>query len=214
MDRNQTRMNFARLARDYVSQRHHLKECLRRGLVNHSALAREVCDFAKTDRFDAVLIACRRLASRLKSQVSEGKRIRQLLKQARIELKNRVVVVVIEKPRDYERLYLLQKSIKKERGDFNIIEGAHAIVIISEQKFLASIREAFRTGILKITQALAQISMTFDEKIESTPGVVAQIYGLLADNGINVLEEMSSWIELMIVVDEKEAVQAMKILSF
>jgi aspartokinase len=207
-------MNIAGLTREYISQHHHLKECLRLGLINYSALAREVCSYAGTDRFDAVLVACRRLASRIKGQDSEGKRIRQLLKQSRIELKNRIVVVVIEKPRDYERLYQVQKSIKKERGDFHIIEGAHAIVIISEQKFLPLIRETFRSVILKTTQGLAQISMAFDEKIESTPGVVAQIYGLLADNGINVLEEMSSWIELMIVVDEKEAVRAMQVLSF
>lgn len=206
-------MNISRLSKDYIAQHHSLKECLRRGLINYSALAREICDSSGIKQFDAVLVACRRLASRLKSQTSEAKRIRALLRQARLELKNRIAVAIIEKPRDFERLYLLQKSIKKQRGDFNIIEGSHAIVVISEEKFLPEIKDTFRGGILKLTQGLAQISMSFDEKIESTPGVVAQIYGLLADSGINVLEEMSSWIELMIVVEEKDAVKAIQVLG-
>jgi aspartokinase len=55
--------------------------------------------------------------------------------------------------------------------------------------------------------------MVFDERIETTPGVVSFIYGLLSDNGINVQEEMSCWTDLMIIIDEKNAAKAMRVLS-
>ena len=51
-------------------------------------------------------------------------------------------------------------------------------------------------------------------KIETTSGVVNYIYGLLADKGVNVLEEMSCWTDLMIILEEKDLSKAMAVLSF
>jgi aspartokinase len=55
--------------------------------------------------------------------------------------------------------------------------------------------------------------MTFDERLETTPGVVSFIYGLLAEHGINVVEEMSCWTELMLVVAEEDAARTIRLLN-
>ena len=59
-----------------------------------------------------------------------------------------------------------------------------------------------------VTEAVA-----FDEKIETTPGVVSFIYGLLADNSNNVWEEMSCWTDFMVIIEQKDAARAMRVLS-
>lgn len=206
-------MSVNRLAQQYISLNPSIKDCLKRGLINYSALAREICRTRETKKFDAALVACRRLANRLKDQSPGDRRAIALIDRAKLTLKNKVITAIVEKPKDYERLYSLQKSVKTQRGDFTIIEGADALVIVSSQEFASEIKDAFKSRILKMSTGLAQISMVFSEKLETTPGVVSFVYGLLAENNINVLEEMSCWTELMLIIDQSDTAKAMRILS-
>ncbi|MBX7137123.1 MAG: hypothetical protein K1X83_03995 [Oligoflexia bacterium] len=206
-------MNVTRFTHRYIAERPSIKDCMRRGLINYSALSREICDNEGIERFDAVLMACRRYFNRIKDQQSQERKITQLVKQAKIRLKNKITVAILEKPRDFERLYALQKQIRSERGDFNLVEGEEAVTVIFNQDYEAEIRESFKGRIKKVVGDLAQITMIFNEKIETTSGVVSFIYGLLADNEVNVREEMSCWTDLMMVIDEKDASKAMRVLS-
>ena len=206
-------MSVTRLVQQFIAQRPSVKDCLRLGLVNYSALAREICKASGSKQFEAALVACRRYASRVKDQQTHEKRILSLVAKAKVRLTNRVSVVIVDKPRDYERLYELQKSVKKQRGEFSLIEGGDSIIIVSSDEFADEIQETFRSKIRKQANGLVQILMSFDERIETTPGVVAFVFGLLAENSINVLEEMSCWTDLMMIIDEQDAAKAMKVLS-
>lgn len=206
-------MSVTRLTQNYIAEHPSIKDCLRRGFINYSALSREVCSHYGIDRFDAVLVACRRIYKKIRSQAPQEKRIVNLIKRAKLRSRNKIMVGIIEKPRDYERLYTLQRDIKRQRGDFHLVEGEEAITIISNSEYAPDLRDAFKGRILKLTLDLTQITMIFDERIESTPGVVSYIYGLLSDHGINVQEEMSCWTDLIIVIDESDASKAMRVLS-
>jgi len=206
-------MSITRLTHRYIAEHVSIKDCLRKGLINYSALSREICRHYGLDRFDAVLIACRRHYQKIKAQGTQEKRIIGLLKRARIQMKNKVVTIIIEKPRDFERLYQLQTEIKRDRGDFHLIEGEETVMIISNSDYIEEFRSTFRGKIVKLSLNLAQITMVFDEKIETTPGVVSFIYGLLADNEINVREEMSCWTDLIMILEETDAARAMRVLS-
>jgi hypothetical protein len=201
------------LTQHFISEHPSIKDCLRRGLVNYSALARLICETLGTDRFDAVLMACRRQHAMIKDQMTQEKKVRALLKRAKIRLRNKMMVAIVEKPTDFERVYDLQKRIKRDRGDFHLIEGEEVLTLISNSDYVSDLKEAFRGKIKKVTEDLAQLTMVFDEKIETTPGVVSFIYGLLADNSINVWEEMSCWTDLMVIIEEKDAARAMHVLS-
>jgi aspartokinase len=149
----------------------------------------------------------------IKDQMTQEKKVRALLKRAKIRLRNKMMVAIVEKPTDFERVYDLQKRIKRDRGDFHLIEGEEVLTLISNSDYVSDLKEAFRGKIKKVTEDLAQLTMVFDEKIETTPGVVSFIYGLLADNSINVWEEMSCWTDLMVIIEEKDAARAMHVLS-
>jgi len=206
-------MSITRLTQRYISERPSVRDCLKRGLINYSALTREICKEVGMSRFDAVLIACRRYYQRLKDKESLETKVRALLKTTKMRTRNRIVVAIVEKPRDFERLHRLQKVVRQERGDFNLIEGDQAVVVITNTEYVEEIRDAFKGRIKKLTTDLVQISMTFDERLETTPGVVSFIYGLLAEHGINVVEEMSCWTELMLVVAEEDAARSIRLLN-
>ena len=206
-------MNAAEITNRYITERPSVKDCLKRGLINYSALAREICNQNSISQFDAVLVACRRYLARVRSQAAHEKRIMELIWRAKVRLRNKIAVAIVEKPRDYDRLFKMQKEIKAERGDFNLIEGEDSLTLVTNIEYLGMIREVFKGRIKNITEDLVLITMVFDDKIEVVSGVVAFIYSLLAENGINLREEMSCWTDLMMVVDETDAAKAMRVLS-
>ncbi len=206
-------MSITSQTQKYISEHPSVKDSLRKGIVNYSALAREICTRLQIKNFDAVLVACRRYSGRVRSQPVQEKRITQLIKEARIQLQNKMVIAIIEKPRDFERLYHLQKEIKRDKGDFHLMEGQDVVTVISNAEYESQIRAELRGKLLKFLDDMAQITMVFDEKIETTPGVVSFVYGLLADHGVNVREEMSCWTDLIIMLAEEDAAKAMRVLS-
>jgi len=206
-------MNITKLTEKYISDNPSIKDCVIKGIINYSALTREICDYHIIDKFDAVLIACRRYYWKIKKQDKHEKKIMDLVKNVKLRIRNKIIVAIIEKPRDMEKIYLFQKKVKKKKGDFNLIEGEDTITIITNKNYLDEIKELFKLKLIKINENLVQITMIFDEKIETTAGVVAYVYTLLAEKGINIYEEISCWTDLMVIIDEKDLVKAMDVLS-
>ena len=207
-------MNITKLTERYISEHPSIKDCLKKDLVNYSALSREICDKLNIKKFDAVLIACRRYFWKVRQEKLHEEEILALLKNCKIRIRNKIIVAIIEKPRDFEIFSGLQKKIKKEKGDFNLMEGEEVVTVVTNSQYLKNIKDLFKAKIIKSTENLVQITLIFDEKIETISGVVSYIYSLLAENGINILEEMSCWTDLMIVIDEKDMASAVKVLSF
>lgn len=206
-------MNVTKLTEKYISQHPSIKDCIVKDIINYSALAREICDFYKLEKFDAVLIACRRYFYKLDKNIHE-KKIIELVKNTKLLVRNKIIVAIMDKPKDLVRIYNFQKQVNKEKGDFNFIEGENVITIITNSKYEDLINSEFKTWLIQIEKNLVQITMLFSPEIEITSGVVNYVYGLLADNNINVLEEMSCWTDLMIVLDEKDLAKAMAVLNF
>ncbi len=206
-------MSATKLAQQYILGHPSVRDCIKLGLINYSALSREICKANRIRSFDAVLVACRRQSGKIKNTETQQSRILSLVNDARLKLTNRMLVAIAEKPRDFERVYELQREIRRVRGEFRLIEGGDWITIISEEKFEAEIKEVFKGRLLRLSTGLAQLVLSFDERIEVTPGVVSFVYGRLAENGINVLEEMSCWTDLLLVLAEQDAAKALKVLD-
>jgi hypothetical protein len=206
-------MNITRLTQHYIREHPSVADCLDRGLVNYSALAREICQELSVNAFDAVLIACRRYHARHKQQNMHEKNITSLLKNAKVRVRNRIAVAIVEKEKMLERALGIQKLVRKQRGDFNLIEGEEVFTIVTNVEYLPVIRDTFGPKVLKITRDLVQITMVFHEKIEAISGVVSHIYRLFAESNINIREEMSCWTDVMVVIDDKDLAKAMQVLS-
>lgn len=206
-------MSVTRATQRYIAAHPSVKDCLKNGLINYSALSRAICREEKIKKFDAVLVACRRYASKVKLQPTHERKIVSLIRKARIRMVNKVIVAIIDKLRDAERIYALERELKERGSEFQFVDGEEALVVIASSDCEAAIREAFRARVRKVSRGLVRISMSLDQRLETTPGVVAFIYGRLAEHGINVLEEMSCWTDLMIVIAEEDAAKAMLVLG-
>ena len=57
------------------------------------------------------------------------------------------------------------------------------------------------------------IVMHSPEELEATPGVVAFLTTLLAEQNVNIVEFISCWTETIIVVEKKDSLKAYEVLS-
>ncbi|NTV23224.1 MAG: hypothetical protein HGA85_02505 [Nanoarchaeota archaeon] len=206
-------MNITKLVWAYIAERPSIRDCMKKGLVNHSELARQICEHHKMDKFDACLIACRRYAEKEAPKIDNENSIRDLMKTSKLRVRNKIMVAIIEKPRDMESVLVFEKNIRKKRGDINIIEGEDVVTVITNETYSDEVKEYFKSRVIRVTKGLAQVNMVFDERIESTSGVVSHVYSLLSEYGINILEEMSCWTDLMLIIDEKDLAKSVNCLS-
>lgn len=210
-------MNISHVTWKFINENPQIKYCLRKGLINYSSLSRIICSELNLDKkkhFDAILIACRRHHSKLKKEKEHEKKISEILKGSKLEVKNKIVVFIIEKDVYFGNITELHKDIKKQTEVFHIIEGSNTITLITTDEFTSKVEKLFKNKIIKVTKNLAEIILKSSEAVEDTPGVVAYLTSLLASNNINILETMSTWTDTLFVIEEKDIAKMMEVLRF
>jgi len=210
-------MNITKTTEDYINEHPSIKDCVRKGMINYSALTRKIASDMELDlkkNFDAILIACRRYYNKVRKEKVLEDKILDILRQSKLEVKNKIVVVLVEKDVYYGHLLELQKEVKKKAELFHIIEGSSTMTVITSHEFLGDIKKLLRNKIMKITENLAEVTLKSSEDMEDTPGVVAYLATLLAENGINIIETMSTWTDTLFVIAEKDIAKVMELLRF
>ncbi len=209
-------MNITKTTEEYIRLRPSIMDCLKKDTINFSRLSREIIKEYKlkeTD-FDAVLIACRRLRDKLKKKQSFEKPIIEILKKTKIEVKNKVCVITLNREINFNILTDIGKEIKKNNEVFLLIEGTNVITMITSEEFIPLIKKQLNTKIIKINKDLIKIILKSSEDIENTPGVVSYLYSLFGEFGINIIETMSCWTDTIFVLEEKDLTKTMEILKF
>ncbi len=206
-------MNITKTVENYIREHPSINDNLKKGLINYSSLARKIGKELTIKKFDAILIACRRYAEKLKTQRTREKEILDILKKSKFEVKNRVIAVVLEPNIYFDDLIELQKNIKKQSGVLHFVQGSSSITIITSFEFLPEIKDYFKSKIVKINQNLVEIILISSEKLEDTPGVMSYLYSLFAENDINIVETMSCYTDTLFLINEHELAKALKILN-
>ena len=163
---------------------------------------------------EAILIAARRFKDKIKKEAVQEKEISKLLKNTEFEIKTKTIVVVIEKTLFPDGLIELEKEIKKQKGLFHAVEGVKAITIITSEKYLGEIKKTFKHNVLKVMTGMVSIILQSTPEIETTPGVMAYLYGLIGGNGINIYETLSCWTDTIFVIKEEDLGKVMDVLKF
>ena len=209
--------NITKLTEQYIAEHPSVKDCLKKGLINYSSLTRKLCkdlDLDLKKNFDAILIACRRYHRKISKETVLENKIIKILADSKLEVKNKIVVVLVEKDIYYGHIIELHKEIKKKSELFHIIEGSNTITIVTSHEFLAIVKKLFKNKIIKVTENLAEVTLKSSEDLEETPGVIAYLSTLLAENGINIIETMSTWTDTLFVISEKDIAKVMGLLRF
>ncbi len=210
-------VNVTKLTEDYISEHPYVKDCLKKDLINYSSLTRQICSDLELNlkkNFDAVLIACRRYFRKIKSEATTEKKIVDILKGSKIEVKNKINSIILEKNIVFANLLELEKEAKKFLETFHIIEGTASITIITTDDFSKKVKQVFRNKVIKEYPNLVEVILKSPREIVTTAGVISYIYSLLGENDINVVDTLSSWTDTIFLVEEKDLSRVMEFLRF
>ncbi len=188
-----------------------IRSGMARGLVNVRALARYIQEEARRDgeelSLEAIIGSIRRypVEQRWSSQRDLGKLFRKLT------MRNKIVdVAILNDPEITAALGKFASMIDYSRGEtFRLVSGVEAIRVVIDEKNLDRMKTIIpKKNIPKISTGLAEIIVSMHEAAGTTPGVVSTVTTELAMHGINMIEFMSCVPELIIVVDEKDALRS------
>jgi hypothetical protein len=188
-----------------------IRSGMARGLLNVRALARYIQEEARRDgeelSLEAIIGSIRRypMEQRWSSQQNLGKLFRKLT------MRNKIVdVAILNDPEITAALGKFASMIDYSLGEtFRLVSGVEAIRVVIDEKNLEKMKSIIpKKNIPKISTGLAEIIVSMYDVADTTPGVVSTVTTELAMQGINMIEFMSCVPELIIVVDEKDALRS------
>ena len=205
------------LTEKYLEEHPSIKDCLKHGIINYSKLSRKIAkelDIEKKTSLEAILIACRRYEAKLKDEKILEDKILNILKKSELEIKNKIVVAIIDKKSYTGNLDEIEKKIRKTADAFYAIEGTKVFTIIFSEKYLEDLQTLLGKTIIKISKDLAMITIKSPKDLENTPGVIAFVFSIFSEHGVNIVETMSCWTDTIFVMSENDIPAVMNFLKF
>jgi aspartokinase len=203
------------LTESYIKEHASIKYCLKKGLINYSALSRMISkelSLEKKTTKEAILIASRRYKEKINVKQSELDIIR-LFKNSNLDIKNNIVVYTIEKNIYPDALIDIERQIKKDHSLFFAIEGTKTITLIIQKQNKEDIEKAFKTKIIEKKETLSLITIS-GKGIGDTPGAVNFLSSQFFENSINIEEFMSCYDDTLIVIETQNLEKAIGFLNF
>jgi aspartokinase len=188
-------MTTAQDVRNYLRNKPYLLEALEKGIVNLSELARQIQEELKTSNTMATKAALRRFAEELaKHKQKREEKVLSLLKRSGIAVYDRKSVIITA------------KEISTKSGMKVDLPGKFVYLLDR-----ADLPERIST--LVKHDNCTMIVVNSPEELENTPGVVAFLTTLLAEQNVNIIEFISCWTETVIVVEKKDSLKAYEALT-
>lgn len=204
------------LTQEFILEHQSILDCLKRGVINYSALARVIgkeLGIQKKASMEAILIAARRFKDKIKGPVLD-ERIAGLFRAINIDIKNNIVICTLDKNVYPDSLIEIEKAIKREKELFFSIEGTKTITLIIQKKNTNLLERRFKNNIIKKEENLSLITLSHTPSVEGTPGVLYHLFNLFFEHEINIEEFMSCHRDTLIVVQSKNIPKLMKFLKF
>ncbi len=188
-------MTIAQNVRSYLRNKPYLLEALEKGIVNLSELSRQVQQELKTTNTSAVKAALRRFSEELqKHKQKREEKVLQVLKRSGI--------VVY----DSKSVMITTKELEAKNG--------LKVDLLDKHVYLLDRNELpERINALVKHENCTMIVVHSPEELEATPGVVAFLATLLAEQNVNIIEFISCWTETIMVVEKKDSLKAYEVLS-
>ena len=188
-------MPIAKNVRNHLRNKPYLLEALEKGIVNLSELSRQIQEELKIDNMSAVKAALRRFSEELKKHKHKREeKVLRVLKRSAMAVYDRKSVVITT------------KEISTKTGMKVDLLGK--VVYLLDRSDMPE-----RISALVKHDNCTMIVMHSPEELEATPGVVAFLTTLLAEQNVNIIEFISCWTETIIVVKKKDSLKAYEVLS-
>lgn len=207
--------SLAEKTRIYIDSHPSVKDCVAKGLINYSSLARTIMKDIDVDNEEAVMIACRRYASKLNVTTDHEMNILKVLKDSRLVMRTKVCIVTAKN--DWSVLHKMDnlfKDLWNENSIMQCVQSASAVTIIADKMLRDRITDTVgRFNIIKVRENLVEIAVKSPEKIVDTSGVIAYLITNLSDVGINIEETVSCHSDTIFIVAESDMIMAYSVLT-
>ena len=188
-------MTIAQNVRNHLRNKPYLLEALEKGIVNLSELSRQIQEELQIENMSAVKAALRRFSEELqKHKQKREEKVLQVLKRSAMAVYDRKSVIITP------------NEINTETGMKVDLLGK--VVYLLDRSDLPK-----RVSALVKHDNCTMIVVHSPEELEATPGVVAFLTTLLAEQNVNIIEFISCWTETIIVVEKKDSLKAYEVLS-
>ena len=193
--RHNCTMTIAQNVRSYLRNKPYLLEALEKGIVNLSELSRQIQEELKTGNTSAVKAALRRFSEELqRHKQKREEKVLQVLKRSGMAVYDRKSVVITNREID--------------------VKNALKVDLLNKHVYLLDRSDLpERISTLVKHENCTMIVVHSPEELEATPGVVAFLATLLAEQNVNIIEFISCWTETILVVEKKDSLKAYEVLS-
>jgi len=206
--------SVAQMSRDYIDMHPSIKDAIKLGLINYSALTRLIMTDLKIKNEEAVLVACRRYGEDLKWTINEAK-VLYVLSQSSLEVKTKISIITARN--DWDVFIRLDSAIKKlldESSVMQVLQGTSSITVITEDSMRPTLEKIIgKRHIIKTTPGLVQVIVKSPETITDTHGILAYLSSSLASRGINAVEVMSCHTDTIFIVQQQDMMAAFEALE-
>lgn len=176
--------SIAEQVSEWIERYPYIVWALKNGLINYSSLARKIQRECEIKNFDAVIVAIRRYKDTIKAVKEEG--ILEIMKKSTLEINTGMNVYTVQS---------FDPAILKNLKHFHIITGESTTIITSQKLDLSCIKKY---------ENLVEIRIKSPPAIEKTAGVVAYIYGKIAERDINIIETYSAYTDTVFIINKKD----------
>ncbi len=181
-------MSIAQKTKSYIIARPAIHECLRRGVINYSALAREIRSFYRLKDLPPIVAAATRYANRLKKIGSADRRIDQALKNSEVQMVSDIIHFSLSLPLTKHMLDGLS-SLQNENVCRSIVGNQRGIVTC-QRKYQATVRKVIGRRILREQSQLIEVYLSQSLDVMHLPGVGARLFGLFGESGIVIYDSL------------------------
>lgn len=204
----------AQVVREYIDTHPSIKDCLKLGVVNLSALARRIMEEKGVQSEEAALIACRRYEHDPQDKINEQEIVR-VLQRSKIEIRTKVAILTARPSWNiYAKLERAMSALRGRNHPLHVIQGTASVTIITDEAVVRELEDIIgKEDILKRQEDLVELVVTSPDVIEEVPGIMAYLSTSLASKGINFVEVISCYKDTMFVIDEKDMVKAFESLN-
>jgi aspartokinase len=188
-------MSVAEKVREYLKNKPYILEALEKDIVNLSSLSRIIGKELKIDSLAAIKAAVRRFSEELrKVKRKREEKVLQILKESNITLQDGMNVIISKRPLKVKSKFIVSLNDKN-------------VYVVDK------LEEISEDDILSLHKNCGIVVINSPPEIEETPGVVAYLTSILAENNINVIEFISCYTYTILVVDRKDILRTYEILS-
>ncbi len=209
-------VTVAHIVEKMVRENPSLEQALALDLLSYSRTAvylkpRVEKELGKEVKIGAIAMALQRIAEKVRTKQKD-----YAYKIEEISTRSNLAEISIAKTsRMKEIMDEVYEAVDTAKGDVvNFIHGNNETTIIFSDRRLGEIKESLKNEkIIGEITGLGAISLRFSEETLSSPGFIAYVLKELAWHGINVVEVVSTYTELSIILKEEDMVKAYNVIK-